>query len=146
MPQVPRRARPPVAYLLPDPPGGAHERPDVSGASRRAADRVLAALLAGGHIAASAAPGLPPLAVFAPRRGVTMRVASVGADVLAGLERDGLVAWSGEGDSRRAVATAAGSGARAPAGGGPGPAMTAFSPSMRPCAVSGATAASRRCM
>ena len=80
----------------------------VSGANRRAADRVLAALLAGGHIAASAAPGLPPLAVFAMRRGVTMRVASVGADVLAGLERDGLVAWSGEGDSRRAVATAEG--------------------------------------
>lgn len=72
---------------------------------RRAADRALVALLAGGYIAASEAPGLSPIAVYAPRRGVTMRIASVPADVAATLEREGLIEWSGQGASRRAHAT-----------------------------------------
>jgi hypothetical protein len=75
---------------------------------RRAADRTLMALLDGGNVAASDAPGLPRWAILAPRRGVTIRIGSADLSVIAALERDGLVEWRGRGAARRAVATASG--------------------------------------
>lgn len=78
-------------------------------AERRAADRLLRVLAEpGAYAGASDAPGLPQLAVFASRRGVTMRVASAAPATLETLARDGLIGWSGQGVARRAMATAEG--------------------------------------
>lgn len=75
----------------------------------RAIDRLLTvAAENGAFIKETDTPGLPQFGVFACRRGVTIRVASLGAETLALMLRDDLVVWGGEGRDRRARLTDAG--------------------------------------
>lgn len=93
---------------------GAVEQASRAGAAehpkdQRVVDRALTALAEeGAYACAASAPGLPGFAVFAARRGVTMRVASVSPEALEALARDGLLAWSAADGERRAQITSEG--------------------------------------
>lgn len=88
---------------------GAHLPGARKSDAARDIDRILAVLTENdAFISETDAPGLPRLGVFALRRGVTMRIASLSAEAMDCLIRADLAAWSGEGRDRRARLTETG--------------------------------------